>query len=103
MNGFECRFHDLRHTFATMMIANGCDGSSVKKSPQWGDFSEKERANASVAKSYLGHASVSMTLDIYADVDPDAKTAALDKVLESFDVESSFLDGFIDWKVPSLW
>ena len=81
MNGFECRFHDLRHTFATMMIANGCDVRTVA--------------------SYLGHASVSMTLDIYADVDPDAKMAAIDKVLESFDVESSFLDGFIDWKVPA--
>ncbi|MBQ9021922.1 MAG: site-specific integrase [Eggerthellaceae bacterium] len=81
MNGFNCTFHDLRHTFATMMIANGCDVRTVA--------------------SYLGHSSVSMTLDIYADVDPDAKKAAVDKVLESFDVESSFLDGFIDWQVPA--
>ncbi|ERL09771.1 tyrosine-type recombinase/integrase [Olsenella profusa] len=60
MNGFKCTFRDLRHTFATMMIANGCDVRTVA--------------------SYLGHASVSMTLDIYADVDPDAKRAAVDNL-----------------------
>ncbi|MCI6845364.1 MAG: site-specific integrase [Coriobacteriaceae bacterium] len=67
MNGFKCTFHDLRHTFATMMIAGGCDVRTVA--------------------SYLGHASVSMTLDIYADVDPEAKRAAVSKVEESFDAE----------------
>ena len=61
-----CTFHDLRHSFATMMIAGGCDVRTVA--------------------SYLGHASVSMTLNIYADVDPDAKRAAVDKVADSFDV-----------------
>lgn len=66
MNGFSCTFHDLRHTFATMMIGNGCDVRTVA--------------------SYLGHASVSMTLDIYADVDPDAK-AAVSKVEDSFDLD----------------
>ena len=60
MNGFKCTFRDHRHTFATMMIANGCDVRTVA--------------------SYLGHASVSMTLDIYADVDPDAKRAAVDNL-----------------------
>lgn len=37
MNGFKCTIHDLRHTFATMMIAGGCDVRTVA--------------------SYLGHAS----------------------------------------------
>lgn len=64
MNDFDCTFHDLRHTFATMMIANGTDVRTVA--------------------SYLGHATVSMTLNIYADVDPDAKMAAVSKVEESF-------------------
>ena len=77
MNGFQCTFHDLRHTFATMMIANGCDVRTVA--------------------SYLGHASVSMTLNIYADVDPDAKMAALDKVEESFDFDSGYFDGTMEW------
>lgn len=37
--------------------------------------------------SYLGHASVSMTLNVYADVDPEAKKAAVSKVDEAFDVD----------------
>ncbi len=78
MNGFSCAFHDLRHTFATMMIAGGCDVRTVA--------------------SYLGHASVSMTLDIYADVDPDAKRAAVDKVADSFDVD---LDSLYDFPSPA--
>lgn len=72
MNGFKCTFHDLRHTFATMMIAKGVDVRTVA--------------------SYLGHASVTMTLDTYADVDPDAKRAAVSKVEESFDMD--FGDAF---------
>ena len=78
MNGFSCTFHDLRHTFATMMIAGGCDVRTVA--------------------SYLGHASVSMTQDIYADVDPDAKRAAVDKVADSFDVD---LDSLYDFPSPA--
>ncbi len=73
MNGFKCAFHDLRHTFATMMIAKGVDVRTVV--------------------SYLGHASVSMTLDIYADVDPDAKKAAVSKVQDCFDVDFDDLLG----------
>jgi integrase len=65
MNGFSFRFHDLRHTFATMMIGSGCDVRTVA--------------------SYLGHTSVSMTLDTYAEVDPDAKRAAVSKVEGCFD------------------
>ena len=67
MNGFRCTFHDLRHTFATMMIAAGTDVRS--------------------ATSYLGHTSVSTTLSIYANVDPDAKKAAVSKVNDCFDVD----------------
>ena len=78
MNGFSCTFHGLRHTFATMMIAGGCDVRTVA--------------------SYLGHASVSMTQDIYADVDPDAKRAAVDKVADSFDVD---LDSLYDFPSPA--
>lgn len=67
-NGFKCTFHDLRHTFATMMIAGGCDVRTVA--------------------SYLGHASVPMALDVYADVDPEAKRAAVGKVEESLGAET---------------
>lgn len=41
----EIRLHDLRHTYATVMIANGADIATVSK--------------------HLGHASLSVTLDIY--------------------------------------
>ena len=71
MNGFNCTFHDLRHTFATMMIASGTDVRTVA--------------------SYLGHANVAMTLNTYADVDPDAKRSAVSKVAEAFDVDMSGL------------
>ena len=69
MNGFTCTFHDLRHTFATMMIASGTDVRTVA--------------------SYLGHANVAMTLNTYADVDPDAKRAAVCNVESAFDVDMS--------------
>ncbi len=65
MNGFEMTFHDLRHTFASMMIAGGTDVRTVA--------------------SYLGHSNVAMTLNTYAEVDPDAKLAAVDKIGEGFD------------------
>ena len=70
LNGFDITFHDLRHTFATMMIAGGTDVRTVA--------------------SYLGHSNVAMTLNTYAEVDPDAKRAAVDKIGEAFDID---LDG----------
>lgn len=72
MNGFQMTFHDLRHTFATMMIAGGTDVRTVA--------------------SYLGHTNVAMTLNTYAEVDPDAKRAALGKIGEAFDAD---LDGVL--------
>lgn len=72
MHGFDCTFHDLRHTFATMMIANGTDVRTVA--------------------SYLGHSNVAMTLNTYAEVDPQAKLAAVERVEESFDVDDSCYD-----------
>ena len=65
MNGFKCNYHDLRHTFATYLIGSGTDVRTVS--------------------SYLGHSSVAMTLDVYADVDPEAKKAAVSKIEEAFD------------------
>lgn len=56
IRGIEGRlltFHDLRHTYATITIAQGADVVSVA--------------------SQLGHADVSMTLNTYASVLPQAK------------------------------
>lgn len=49
--------HALRHTYATMMISEGIDFKTVSE--------------------LLGHTSVSMTLDIYAGVYEEKKTAAV--------------------------
>jgi integrase len=54
------RFHDTRHTFATTLIRRGV-------SPR-------------VVKELLGHASITVTLDLYADVMPDQERAAADLI-----------------------
>lgn len=48
--GMECRLHDLRHTHATLLLKSGI--------------------SSKVASSRLGHASVGITLDLYAHVLP---------------------------------
>ena len=70
MNGFDCAFHDLRHAFATMHIASG---------------NARYAHYVRTVASYLGHANVSMTLNTYADVDPEAKIAAVAKIDAAFD------------------
>ena len=42
--------------------------------------------------SYLGHSNVAMTLNTYAEVDPQAKLAAVERVEGSFDVDDSCYD-----------
>ena len=37
--------------------------------------------------SYLGHSNVALTLNTYAEVDPEAKRAAVDKINEAFDLD----------------
>ena len=51
-------FHDTRHTFATVAVAEGIDIKSIA--------------------SYMGHSNANMTLNIYADDDENAKRAAAD-------------------------
>jgi integrase len=52
----EVRFHDLRHTCATLLLA--------------------ARVNPKVVSEMLGHASVAITLDIYSHVLPDMQQDA---------------------------
>jgi integrase len=59
------RFHDLRHTYASAMIASGC---SVK-----------------VVQAHLGHKSAAMTLDIYSHLWPQDDDRARAAVQSFFD------------------
>jgi integrase len=52
------RFHDLRHTFATLAIQAGVDVKTVSV--------------------ILGHANAAMTLNVYADALADSKKASMD-------------------------
>lgn len=52
------RFHDLRHTYATFMLAKG--------------------VNPKIVSAVLGHSSVSVTLDIYSHPDVNMQRACLD-------------------------
>lgn len=56
--------HSTRHTFATRCIESGMD-------PQ-------------VLKTILGHATLSMTMDLYSHVLPDIKVEAMEKVAGAF-------------------
>lgn len=56
--------HSTRHTFATRCIENGMD-------PQ-------------VLKTILGHATLSMTMDLYSHVLPDTKAEQMEKVASAF-------------------
>ena len=54
------RFHDLRHTFAVEMLRAGTDIETVSK--------------------WLGHFDPGFTLRVYADMTPDMRRAAADKL-----------------------
>ena len=53
----EIRFHDLRHTFATLMLEQG--------------------ENPKVVQEILGHSQISLTLDTYSHVLPDIQEEAI--------------------------
>jgi len=58
------RFHDLRHTAATLLLAG--------------------RVNPKVVSEMLGHSTIAITLDIYSHVLPDMQqdaAATLERVL----------------------
>ena len=50
--------------------------------------------------SYLGHSNVAMTLNTYAEVDPDAKRSAVSKVDEAFDIDLTGV--FAEPETPAL-
>ena len=54
------RFHDMRHTHATLLLLAG--------------------ENVKVVSERLGHASITITLDTYSHVLPSMQKAAADKL-----------------------
>ena len=54
------RLYDLRHTCATLLLSAG--------------------ENPKVVSERLGHASITLTLDVYSHVLPDMQKAAIDKL-----------------------
>lgn len=62
--GKKPTLHDLRHTFATLCIAQGMDVKTLQ--------------------SILGHASAAITLDVYATTDPQAKQNAVNVINTCF-------------------
>ncbi len=58
------RFHDLRHTTASIMIGNG---EHMKKVQEW-----------------LGHASYTTTANLYAHLDPSFKSASAENLANTF-------------------
>ena len=58
--------HEARHTFASLMVASGC--------------------NAKELQTYMGHASIAITLDRYAHLFPGAEAAAASRL-------DAYLDG----------
>ena len=53
----KVRFHDLRHTYATLLMESG--------------------VQAKVVQELMGHSSISTTLDIYTHVSEDLKTESI--------------------------
>jgi integrase len=54
------RFHDLRHTFASLLLQNG-------ESPTY-------------VKEQMGHSSIQVTVDVYAHLIPGANRQAVDRL-----------------------
>jgi len=54
------RFHDLRHTAATLMLAAG--------------------VHPKIVQERLGHATVGVTLNTYSHTDPELRAGAAEKV-----------------------
>src|SRR5215212_6745406 len=56
------RFHDLRHTFATLMLSNG--------------------EHPKIVQEILGHAQITLTLDTYSHVSPRMQAGAISRLGE---------------------
>jgi len=58
----QIRFHDLRHTFASLHLQNG--------------------ESLAYVRDQLGHSSIKITVDIYGHLEPGSNKSASDRLLE---------------------
>ena len=65
----DIRFHDLRHTCASLLLANGI---SMKEIQEW-----------------LGHSSYNTTANIYAHVDSSSKENSANTISNIFNTEKT--------------
>ena len=63
----DIRFHDLRHSSATMLLSIG--------------------VHPKVVQELLGHSQISMTMDIYSHVLPTMQREAMDRLNQEFSLE----------------
>ena len=70
----DCRFHDLRHSFATMMLELGT-------------------VSAKTVQEVLGHSTITTTMDIYTHVSVNVKNAAFEELNKSIGVQTSRNNG----------
>ena len=63
--GLNTKFHDLRHTHATMLLKQG--------------------VNPKIVQERLGHSSISITMDIYSHVMPSMQRDAIEKFTVALD------------------
>jgi len=67
------RFHDLRHTFASLLIQNG--------------------ESLAYVKDQLGHSSIKLTVDVYGHLVPGANREAVNR-LPTLNIPNSKLTAF---------
>jgi integrase len=60
----RCRFHDLRHTCATLLLQQG--------------------VHVKIVSEMLGHSNIKITLDVYSHVLPNMQTQAVDAMHRLF-------------------
>ena len=81
----ESRFHDLRHTFATILLSRG--------------------VHAKFVQELLGHATIAITLDTYSHVLPvmgGGSAAAMDEALRCIPIAAALLPKPLTWMPGAL-
>ena len=73
------RFHDLRHSCASLLLANGVPLKHIQEWLGHSDFTTTANIYAHLdykSKIWLGHSTFSTTADIYAHLDYSAQEAS---------------------------